>query len=106
MPSIIGATRPIAAFAATAASIALPPFSSTAVPARAAMGCSAATIPYWEITIERACDRSSALIGVVTRPDADAARLAAINVTICHWRMRRFPDWRLFLDRRIGLDAI
>src|SRR5262252_7572299 len=91
MPSIIGATRPMAAFAATAASMALPPRSRTAVPARAAIGCSAATIPYWEITMERACERSSAATGVISSKDIDAARPAAISGMVRHWRMRRFP---------------
>src|SRR5262249_23872794 len=91
MPSIIGATRPIAAFAATAASMALPPRSRIAVPARAASGCSAATIPYCEITMDRACVRSSAASGAVARSDADAARLAAINGINRHWPMRHFP---------------
>lgn len=72
MPFIIGATRPMAALAATAASIALPPLSRMAVPARAAIGCSAATIPYWEITMERPWVRFCAI-------PADAA--AAINAT-------------------------
>src|SRR5262249_7831498 len=86
-----GATSPMAAFAATAASTALPPFSRTAVPARAAIGCSAATIPNWEITMERACERSSAASGVIMSQDTDIARLAAIHSIIRHWRMKDLP---------------
>ena len=86
MPFIIGATRPITALAATAASIALPPASSMAVPARAAIGCSAATMPYWEMTMERPCVRSKAASG-----DADKTRQAAIKANICRWHIGRSP---------------
>ncbi len=79
MPFIIGATRPMAAFAATAASIALPPLSSIAVPARAAIGCSAATIPYCEITMERPWMRSCAIAG-----EADATVMSAPASAIRH----------------------
>ena len=53
MPSDIGATIPIIAFAAIAASTAFPPCSSISTPACAASGDSAATIPLREITIDR-----------------------------------------------------
>ena len=60
MPLDIGATTPITAFAATAASTALPPCSRIWTPACAARGDSAATTPFREITIERPCPRSCA----------------------------------------------
>ncbi len=60
MPFIIGATTPIAALTAIAASTAFPPRSRILTPACAANGDSAATIPLREITIERAWDRSCA----------------------------------------------
>src|SRR5436190_12060954 len=46
MPFDCGSTRPMTALVATAASIALPPRSSTCTPARAASGWLAATMPY------------------------------------------------------------
>src|SRR6266849_9874929 len=46
MPFDWGSTRPITALAAIAASMALPPRSSTCTPARAASGWLAATMPY------------------------------------------------------------
>src|SRR5664279_551100 len=55
----MGATTPIAAFAATAASTALPPCASIVAPICDASGCSVATIPCRVMTIERACDRSA-----------------------------------------------
>src|SRR5208282_662709 len=60
MPFIIGDTTPIIALVAIAASTALPPDSRIRTPACAASGDSAATIPFCEITIDRACDRSCA----------------------------------------------
>ncbi len=87
MPFIIGATTPMAALAATAASIALPPLSSIAVPARAAIGCSAATIPYCEITMERACVRSCAIA-------AEAATMSVALSAIRHACMKAFPSAR------------
>ena len=53
MPFISGSTRPITAFAAIAASMALPPRSRTWTPARAASGWLAATIPYLVAIFER-----------------------------------------------------
>ena len=73
MPFIMGATRPMAALAATAASIALPPLSSMAVPARAAIGCSAATMPYCEITMERPWVRSCAVAAAAAATSHAAA---------------------------------
>ncbi len=60
MPLAIGAKTPIAAFAATAASTALPPWASIVAPICDASGCSVATMPWRVITIERACERSAA----------------------------------------------
>ena len=57
IPFIIGATTPITALAAIAASTACPPRASTIAPACAASGLSAATIPLVEIAIDRACQR-------------------------------------------------
>src|SRR5436189_1575945 len=65
MPFIIGATSPMAALAATAASIALPPCSRIATPARVPIGCSAATTPYCEMIMDRPCERSCAIAGLV-----------------------------------------
>ncbi len=62
MPFIIGATTPIIALVAIAASTALPPDSRIRTPACAARGDSAATIPFFEITIDRICDRSCAAL--------------------------------------------
>ena len=59
----MGATTPIAAFAATAASTALPPCASIVAPICDANGCSVATMPWRVMTIERACDRSAAPAG-------------------------------------------
>src|SRR5438034_9522089 len=58
IPFIIGSTTPIMAFVAMAASTAFPPCSRMRTPACAASGDSAATIPFREITIERAWPRS------------------------------------------------
>ena len=86
MPFIIGATRPMAALAAIAASTALPPRSSIATPARVPIGCSAASTPYCEITIERACERSWARISL-----AEVAISAAVISAIRHVRMEMLP---------------
>src|SRR5438552_980251 len=53
MPQLCGSTSEITAFAAIAASIALPPRSSTCAPALAASGWLAATTPYFVATFER-----------------------------------------------------
>ncbi len=58
MPFIIGSTTPIIAFVAIAASTAFPPLSRIRTPACAASGDSAATIPFFETTIDRVCPRS------------------------------------------------
>src|SRR5258706_8533944 len=58
MPSFIGATRPIIALVATAASIALPPVSRIFAPTCEARTLSLATTPDCEATIERDCERS------------------------------------------------
>src|SRR5271156_2346209 len=58
MPFIIGATTPITAFVAIAASTAFPPEPRIAAPAWAANGLSAATMPPRDITTERPCVRS------------------------------------------------
>src|SRR6478672_11170287 len=58
MPSLIGSTTPSTAFAAIAASAADPPRASTSAPACDARVWLVATIPNFEITMERACDRS------------------------------------------------
>jgi hypothetical protein len=62
MPFIIGDTTPIMAFVAMAASTAFPPCERILAPACAAKGDSAATIPPREITIDRICERSCALV--------------------------------------------
>src|ERR1035438_10420784 len=59
----MGAKTPIAAFAATAASTALPPRASIIAPICDASGCSVATMPCLVITIERVCERSAAPAG-------------------------------------------
>ena len=58
MPFHIGATTVITAWAAIAASTALPPRSRMAAPAFDASGDSVATIPDCEITMERPWPRS------------------------------------------------
>src|SRR5881394_1519287 len=55
----MGATNPMVALAATAASMALPPFARMVAPICEASGCSVATIPYREMTMDRAWERSS-----------------------------------------------
>ena len=59
-PSFIGAIRPIIALVATAASIALPPFSRIDTPTCDASTASLATTPFFETIIERDCERSCA----------------------------------------------
>jgi hypothetical protein len=54
----MGSTTPSTAFAAIAASIAEPPRASTSAPACDAGVWLVATMPNFEITMERACDRS------------------------------------------------
>ena len=58
MPSFIGATRPIMAFMATAASMALPPRSRMEAPTCEASTLSLATTPCFDNTMERDCERS------------------------------------------------
>src|ERR1700704_527958 len=53
MPLKYGSTSASTAFAAIAASTALPPCSSTCTPARAASGWLAATMPYFVATFDR-----------------------------------------------------
>src|ERR1700722_10170215 len=57
-PFIIGSITPRAAFAATAASTALPPRARIAAPACEATAWRVATTPYCVITIERDCSRA------------------------------------------------
>ena len=58
---LIGSTTPSAALAAIAASMAEPPRSRTWAPACEARVWLVATMPWREITMERASDRSCAL---------------------------------------------
>ena len=58
MPQLIGSTTPSTALAAMAASMADPPRASTSAPACDASVWLVATMPNFEITMERACDRS------------------------------------------------
>src|ERR1700680_3165822 len=53
IPLLTGSMRPSTAFVAMAASIAFPPRSRICMPAVAAMGCVAATIPYFVVITER-----------------------------------------------------
>src|SRR6185312_4176088 len=55
MPFTYGWTTPITAFAAMAASMALPPSSKMWAPACEARNCGVETIPNFETTIERPC---------------------------------------------------
>src|SRR5260370_21022364 len=88
MPLDIGATRPIIALAATAASTAFPPRSSMCTPACAASGDSAATMPLREITIDRPWLRSCAsapdvpLYAPAVTTMAPASRATAIRAWI------------------------
>src|SRR5262245_54754001 len=91
MPFIIGATRPIAALAATAASIALPPCSRIATPARVPIGCSAATTPYCEMIIDRPCERSCAIAGLVWI-SAVPVMAAIHDQRVRCWNMGSLPD--------------
>jgi hypothetical protein len=98
MPLLIGAIRPIAAFVATAASIAFPPCSSTSAPMREARECSVATIPNWEITIERACERSCAVAESMAASSHPIAQRAAfenrsITPSSLSCRRRRPAAW-------------
>src|SRR6266508_3510905 len=68
IPHIIGATTPITALAAIAASAACPPRARIAAPAAAASGCSAATIPPRVITTERPWERSNDSRSPTTSP--------------------------------------
>ena len=58
MPFIIGATTPITALTAMAASTAWPPRARIDAPACDASGCSLAATPPAVITIDRPCVRS------------------------------------------------
>src|ERR1700730_5760534 len=53
IPLLAGSMRPSTAFVAIAASIAFPPRSRICMPDIAAIGCVAATIPYFVVTTER-----------------------------------------------------
>src|SRR5216684_1455804 len=53
IPLLTGSMRPSTAFVAMAASIAFPPRSRICMPDIAAMGCVAATIPYFVVITER-----------------------------------------------------
>src|SRR5712691_3523714 len=104
MPSDIGATRPIMALAATAASAPVPPRSSTATPACAASGDSAATIPYREIAIERACPRSCAsgspvfIWNPIARP---AKKMIASHACFCIFPLDPSPPSAKAVHRRM-----
>src|SRR5260370_37985145 len=56
-PLTYGCVAPSTAFAATAASRALPPASRSLAPVCEARNCDAATIPYFVTIIDRACSR-------------------------------------------------
>src|SRR5713226_8994907 len=104
MPLDIGATRPIMALAATAASTAVPPRSSTATPACAARGDSAATIPYREIAIERACPRSCASSSpvVIWNPIASPAKkIIARHACFCIFPLDPSPPSAKAAHRRM-----
>src|SRR5918994_4412134 len=80
MPLPVGSMRPMVAFAAIAASTALPPRSRIATPALAASGWLDATIPYRVATIERpttgrACSAWVGLIASRARGTAASMRV-------------------------------
>src|SRR5262245_61170723 len=76
-PSFIGAIRPIIAFVATAPSTALPPLSRIDAPTWEASTDSEATMPPFEMIIDRDCERSCA-----QAPDTTAKhRMAQSAVT-------------------------
>src|SRR5450432_276703 len=60
MPFTYGCVNPSTAFAAIAASIALPPASNNFAPACEARNCDVATMPYFVTIMERACSRAAA----------------------------------------------
>src|SRR5450755_1212000 len=76
MPQLIGSTTPSTAFAAMAASMAVPPRSSTCAAACDARVWLVAAIPCFEITMDRAWVRSWEWIGMAI--DSAALQNAAI----------------------------
>src|SRR5690606_20434475 len=62
-PELCGSTRPSIACTATAASIALPPRRSTAVPASTASGCAATTMPDVAVAVAVAVADAGATTG-------------------------------------------
>ena len=78
-PSFMGATSPIIAFVATAASIALPPSSSMRAPTCDASTLSDATTPAVELTMERDCERSCASADVASVTRITPVERAAIS---------------------------
>src|SRR5579884_3932028 len=73
MPHIIGYTTPKTRLAAIAASTAEPPRASVCAPATEASVWLVATMPAWEITIDRACDRFAAGGLRIMSPGADTS---------------------------------
>jgi hypothetical protein len=59
MPQLVGSVRPSAAFAAIAASTALPPLRNVATPTSVASGWLVATMPWRAMTMERVAKRSA-----------------------------------------------
>src|SRR5580700_7931125 len=83
MPFIAGSTTPSVAFAAMAASIALPPSSKTRAPACDASVWLVATIPNFVITMERAWSRpDGAFASSWANPGIPAAAIAA-KISVC-----------------------
>ena len=101
MPFMWGATRPMTAFAATAASAADPPRARIIAPACAASGLSAATIPCRDVTTDRPCERPSWAINSVLSiviPKQKHARIHVFRVLafrILTFRIQAFRRYRI-----------
>ena len=90
IPFMPGDRKPIAAFAAMAASIAFPPCARIAAPVCDAIGCSVATMPPRETTIDRPCvrlnDAASRAVAIIRKNDTvthdarvNMSRIVAMN---------------------------
>src|SRR5262245_34461173 len=94
MPQLIGSTTLSTALAAIAASIAAPPRARTCAPACDASVWLVATIPWREITIDRASDRSCACEGMLRqmrlKPTATSNLFAGCHMKLAIIAQSRF----------------
>ena len=86
----MGANTATAALAATAASMALPPWARIMAPICEASGCSVATTPWRVMTIERACERSAASLRAKER--VARARLRKMGLGFMTARSAEGPE--------------